>query len=168
MNILTKLTAVILMATSTLGYSQSKRTAEFLRLDPKSHVDKEVTLDVSMVKPVHWKSPIEDLVFFQAMTIDRTEDKSGGSILVAVLATDAEKFAKKYGMNFDGRGDKDKLVGTFILVSGQGPSGFWMIDTTGKVAKLIADKKFTLPDAAKHDGNDGPGPGPGRRPLRGL
>ena len=166
MNTLTKLTAVILIASATLGHAQSKRTAEFLRLDPKSHVDKEVTVDVSMVKPVHWKSPIAEISFFQALTIDRTEDKSGGSILVAVPAVDAEKFAKKYGTNFDGRNDKDKLTGTFILVSGQGPSGFWMIDTTGKLAQLIKDKKLVLPDAAKQLGDGGPGPGPGRRPLR--
>jgi hypothetical protein len=165
MNTITKLTAVILIASSTFGYSQSKRTAEFLRLDPKAHVDKEVTLDVSMVKPVHWKSPIDEISFFHALTIDRTEDKSGGSILVAVPAVDALKFAKRYGTNFDGRNDKDKLVGTFILVSGQGPSGIWIIDTTGKVAQLIKDKKLTLPDAAK-GGDAGPGPGPGRRPLR--
>lgn len=166
MNTLTKLTAVILMASSPLVYSQSKRTAEFLRIDPKSHVDKEVSLDVSMVKPVSWKSPIEDIAFFHAMTIDRTEDKSGGSILVAVPAADAEKFAKKFGTNFDGRNDKDKLTGTFILVSGNGPSGFWMIDTTGKLAQLIKDKKLALPDAAKQDGGIAPGAGPRRRPLR--
>lgn len=118
-----------------------------------------------MVKPVHWKSPIEDIAFFQALTIDRTEDKSGGSILVAVPAADAAKFAKKYGTNFDGRNDKDKLTGTFILVSGEGPSGFWMIDTTGKLAQLIKDKKLVLPEAAKLGGDAGPGP---RRPLRRL
>jgi hypothetical protein len=163
MNKLTKLAAVILMATCGLGYSESKRTAEYLRLDPNSHVGKEVTVDVSMVKPVAWKSPVDDIAFFQALTIDRREDKSGGTILVAVPAADSEKFAKRYGMNFEGRGDKDRLDGTFILVSGDGPSGLWIIDTTGKLAKLIADKKLALPDAARE-----PGDGPGRRPLRGL
>jgi hypothetical protein len=69
-------------------------------------------------------------------------------------------------MNFDGRGDKDRLDGTFILVSGRGPSGLWMIDTTEKLAKLIEDKKLALPDAARKPGFDRAGPA--RRPLGGL
>ena len=166
MKSVTKLTAVILLAACTLGYSESKRTAEYLLLDPGSHAGKKVTVDVSMVKPVNWKSPVEDVAFFHALTIDRRESKSGGTILVAVPAADAEKFAKKYGMNFDGRGDKDRLDGTFILVSGRGPSGLWMIDTTEKLAKLIEDKKLALPDAARKPGFDRAGPA--RRPLGGL
>lgn len=168
MNTLTKLTALILMASCALGFSESKRTAEYLRLAPDSHVGKKVTVDVSMVKPVGWKSPVDNIAFFQVLTIDRRDDKSGGAILVAVPAADSEKFAKKYGMNFEGRGDSDRLEGLFTLVSGSGPSGLWIIDTTGMVAKLIADKKLALPDAAREPG-DGPArPGPGRRPERGL
>lgn len=153
MKAITKLTFAFLMATCTLGHAQSNRTADFLRINPASHVDKDVTVDVSMVKPVHWKSPLPDVAFFQALTIDRTEDKSGGSILVAIAASEAEKFAKKYGTNFEGRNDKDKLTGKFVLVSGNGPSGLWIIDTTGKITQLIKDKKLMLPDAAKEPGD---------------
>jgi hypothetical protein len=161
------LITVALLAAGSIANAKSKRTADFLRIAPQEHADKEVTVDVSMVKPIHWKSPLEDVAFFHALTIDRTEDKGGGTILVAVPTADAEKFAKKYGMNFDGRNDKDKLTGTFLLVSGKGQSGLWVIDTTGKLAQLIKDKKLMMPDAAKMADGAEPNPGP-RRPLRRL
>ncbi len=162
-----RLSAVILIATSIPGYGESKRTADYLRLDPASHLDKKVTLDVSLVKPVHWKSPVEGVAFFHAFTVDRTEDKSGGSILVAVPAADAEKFAKKYGTNFESRNDKDRLTGTFILVSGRGASGLWIIDTTGKIAQLIKDGKLDMPADAKGGPDDAPGADKRRGALRG-
>jgi hypothetical protein len=160
-------TVVALLAAGSFVNAQSKRTADFLRLAPQTHEDKEVTVDVSMVKPVLWKSPLEDVSFFHALTIDRTVHKGGGTILVAVPAADAEKFAKKYGTTFDGRNDKDKLTGTFILVSGRGPSGFWLIDTTGKLAQLIKDKKLQMPDAAKQPDDLAPNPDR-RRPMNRL
>lgn len=158
--------SMILLAVSSAAFSESKKTADFLRLDPKSHADKEVTVDVSMVKPVRWKSPVEDIAFFHALTIDRDGDKSGGAILVAVPAADSEKFAKKYGMNFEGRKDKTTLRGIFILASRGGPSGLWMIDTTGKIPLLLADKKLELPAAAADNGDFGPKPPRGRRGPR--
>lgn len=153
--------SIILVVASGAAHSESKRTANFLRLDPKSHSDKEVTVDVSMVKPVHWKSPVEDIAFFHAQTIDRSEDKSGGSILVAIPAAESATFAKKYGMTFEGRNHKTSLKGTFILASGKRPSGFWMLDTTGRIPQLLADKKLELPANADNDGD------PGRHPDKG-
>lgn len=153
MKAITKLTMTFLIAACTSGYADTNRTADFLRINPQNHLDKEVTVDVSMVKPVHWKSPLPDVAFFHALTIDRTEDKAGGSILVAVDAAEAGKFAKKYGTNFEGRNDKDKLTGSFILVSGNGASGLWIIDTTGRIAQLIKEKKLVLPDGAKRGGD---------------
>ena len=158
MKTITYFTVVAMLTAGSFVSAQSKRTADFLRLAPQTHVDKEVTVDVSMVKPVRWKSPLEDVLFFHALTIDRTVDKGGGTILVAVPAADAEKFAKKYGTTFDGRNDKDKLTGTFLLVSGRGPSGLWLIDTTGKLAQLIKDKKLQMPDAAKQPNDVAPNP----------
>jgi hypothetical protein len=167
-----KLTALILLASSALGYADSKKTAEFLLVDPKSHVDQEVTLDVTHVKPVHWKSPLAEIAFFHAVTIDRRDGKFGGAILVAVPAEEATKFAKKYGLDFDGRNSTTTLRGTFALVSGRGASGLWIVDTSGKLAKLIADKKAEFPVEAGMPGDMGKGPGvggrgPGRRhPFR--
>lgn len=161
------ITVVALLAAVSFANAESKRTADFLRLAPQTHENKEVTVDVSMVKPVHWKSPLEDVSFFHALTIDRTVHKGGGTILVAVPTADAEKFAKKYGTNFEGRNDMDKLTGTFILVSGKGASGLWLIDTTGKLAQLIKDKKLQMPDGAAAGNDLAPNPG-GRRPIKRL
>lgn len=156
-----RFTVVALLAAGSIVNADSKRTADYLRIAPQTHENKEVTVDVSMVKPAHWKSPLETVSFFHALTIDRTEDKSGGVILVAVPGVAAEKFAKKYGTTFENRNDKDRLTGTFVLVSGGGPSGLWMIDTTGQLQQLIKDKKLEMPDAAKEPGDFGPA-----RPIR--
>jgi hypothetical protein len=166
MKTLPALAATVLLAASSLALADSKRTAEYLLIDPKSHVEQEVTLDVSLVKPVHWKSPLDEVSFFHALTIDRTDDKFGGAILVAVPSEDAAKFAKKYGMDFEGRNSTTTLRGTFLLVGGRGPSGFWIVDTTGKLMKLIAEKKIDLPADADKAGDVGPGFGRGPRHPR--
>src|SRR5690606_7194683 len=95
--------ALALLALVSTSHAESKRTAEYILSDPAAYQNKEVTLDVAFVKPVHWVSPFAGMAFFQAMTIDRTDKKMGGVILVAIPAVDAAKFAKKYGTDFDGR-----------------------------------------------------------------
>ncbi len=86
------------------------------------------------------------------MTIDRSDRKAGGDILMAVPAGDAASFARKYGTDFEGRNDSDSLKGTFLSVAragGHENSQIWIIDTTGKLAKAIAEKKLSLPADGK-------------------
>ncbi len=159
---------VTLLASSQV-FADSKRTAEFLLSDPKPHQDQQVTLDVAFVKPVHWKSPLPEIAFFHAITMDRTDRKPGGSILVAVPAEESAKFAKKYGMDFDGRSDMTTLRGTFMVSGGKkehGRPGIWLVDSTGKLASLLEQRKLDLPDEKIEGGGAGPdGPGgPGVRP----
>jgi hypothetical protein len=151
------LTMVLLAVSAPLSFAgDSKHTAEYVLANSAEYEGKEVVLDVSFVKPVKWKSPIPELAFFHAITIDRRDKKMGGGVLVAVKAADAGSFAKKYGMDFDGRRDSDSLRGVFLAAPGRGPDSrararIWFVDTTGTAVELIKAKKLELTD----DGPDG-------------
>ncbi|CAN5795637.1 hypothetical protein BH09VER1_BH09VER1_19470 [soil metagenome] len=160
----------ILGLSSNAQASDSKRTAEYLLTTPVANEGKEVTLDVSFVTPVHWKSPLPDVAFFHAMTIDRNDRKPGGEIMVAIPSAKAEAFARKYGTDFKGRNDMNSLKGVFTALGGgegRGPRT-WIIDSTdGLLQKAIAEHKFSLPPDAggpgEHGGPGGPG---GHRPFK--
>lgn len=166
---------VLLAVISPLLHAgESKRTAEYLLATPSDFEGKEVNLDVSFVQPVHWKSPVPELAFFRAMTIDRQDRKFGGHILVAIAAADAGKFAKKYGMDFEGRGESNSLRGTFLSAPAraQGRDRIWIVDTTGLVADLVKSRNLQIeedPDNMKggegfREGNGQGGARPPRRP----
>ncbi len=157
------LSAVALALFGSLAASQaadSKRTAEYLLSSPLSHEGKTVTLDVAMVRPARWKSPFVEVTFFHAMTMDRMDRKPGGEILVAVPTAGAASFAKKYGTDFEGRFESDSLKGLFMA---SGPRRIWVIDTTGQLEKLMADRKAALPDEAGGRVGMGGEFGPGKR-----
>lgn len=158
---------IILTAFAPLVHAaESKHTAEYILANSAAFEGQEVTLDVAFVKPVEWKSPIPELAFFHAMTYDRRDHKPGSPILVVIPAADSGKFAKKYGMDFNGRNTvPNTLKGTFLATLRPAGNGAkrWIVDTTGQATALIKANKFHLPD---HDGGPdrGPGPGHGRRP----
>lgn len=146
-----------------LPAAESKHTAEYILANSADFEGKEVTLDVAFVKPVEWKSPIPTLTFFHVVTLDRRDRKPGGFILVAIPAADSGQFAKKYGMDFNGRNTvTNTLKGTFMATPGRPGMGGrrWIIDTTGQVAELIKANKVHLPD---HDGGPGAGERAGQR-----
>lgn len=157
----TKFLAASLLA---LGFSNlwadSKRTAEFILSDPKTYEGQQVTLDVALVKPVHWVSPLPDFAFFHALTIDRTDGRPGGGILVAIPASESASFAKKYGTDFEGRNDKTTLRGAFIAIGGgHRPGKIWIVDTTGELENKMREMKKEFPEEA-FGGEEGSGPGP--------
>ena len=168
----TLLTVLLAAGTPLLHAEDSKRTAEYVLTTPTDFEGKEVTLDVSFVKPVHWKSPNPELAFFHAMTMERMDKKPGGTILVAIPAVDAAKFARKYGTDFEGRNDMTTLRGTLVTAPGKKMKRqAWIVDTTGKMAELIKKNSFAIDDEDGEmgmGGGFGPGghggPGP-RRPM---
>lgn len=151
--------SVLLVAFAPFLRAESKHTADYILSTPSDYEGKSVTLDVAFVKPVNWKSPVPELAFFHAMTIDTREKKPGGCILVAILAEKSASFAKKYGLNFDDRNDSDTLKGTLIAAPGKDKEHHhhrvWLIDATeGKLAELIAAKKLEI-----NEEDGGPGEG---------
>ena len=168
------LTVLILASTAAfLHAAESRRTAEYILANSAEYEGKEVTLDVEFVQPVQWKSPIAELSFFRAFTIDRREGKAGGKILVAIPAADSGKFAKKYGMNFEGRNHSLMLKGMLLAAPGRGPVRIghprvWFIDTTGTATELLKAKKLELEEEGP-GGKGGPdGAFGGRRGGGGL
>jgi hypothetical protein len=155
----------LLVAAIVLGFpicgrtAESKRTAEYLLSSPAAFEGREVTLDVAAVKPVQWKSPLPELAFFHALTIDRYDHKPGGSLLVAVPAAQSAAFAKKYGTDFDGRLDSDSLKGLFLA---SGPRKTWVLDTSGQLTQLLAERRAALPEDAGHFPMKGAPGRPGR------
>jgi len=144
-----------------LHASDSKRTAEYYLVTPTDFEGKEVTLDVAFVKPTHWKCPVPELAFFHALTIDKRDYKPGGEIMVAIPSAEAEKFAKKYGTDFEGRTNSNTLKGVLIAApGGQMHPKFWIVDTTGKVGELVKQKKLAIEEGEMDGGGFGPG-GPG-------
>ncbi len=159
--------AAFVLAPAPLRAADSKRTAEYLLISPLDHENQKVTVDVAFVKPVNWVSRIPGMSFFHARTIDRVDHKPGGEILVAVPTADAEKFARKYGTDFEGRMDRNALDGQFIAGGGRGRGKIWMIDLSGQLAEMIAAQKAEFPDEAfmvGGPGGRGPGMGEGMRP----
>lgn len=148
-----------------LNASDSKRTAEYILTTPTDFEGKEVTLDVSFVKPVHWKSPAPELAFFHVMTLDRRDHKPGGEMLVAIPSGDSAKFAKKYGTDFEGRTESNSFQGTLLAAPGGGMQAkVWVLDSTGKLAGLLKENKLRIEEEGGGPGPRGPGPGP-RRPA---
>ncbi|MFA7342884.1 MAG: hypothetical protein WC003_01145 [Terrimicrobiaceae bacterium] len=146
-------------AAPLLQASDSKRTAEYILTSPADFEGKEVTVDVSFVKPVHWKSPDPELAFFHAMTLDRRDHKPGGGILVVVPSADAAKFAKKYGTDFEGRNESNVFQATLLAAPGRRMHAkVWLLDSTGKIADLLKENKLAIEE---EEGGDGPGRGPG-------
>lgn len=154
MKILTTLLTGLCLTTSTLVWAtESKRTADYILTTPLQFEGKNVDLDVAFVKPVHWKSPDPDISFFHAMTVDRHDKKRAGVILVAIPTEEAAKFARRYGTDFDGRGEYDKLSGILTTAPGKKmKSREWIIDTTGKVAELVKSKKLVIDNTESKDG----------------
>ena len=153
-------------AAPMLQASDSKRTAEYILTTPTDFEGKEVNLDVAFVEPVHWKSPVPELAFFRAITLDRRDYRPGGQILVAIRSTDAAQFAQKYGTDFKSRNHSTPLKGTLVAApGGQMHAKIWIVDTTGKVVDLVSQNKLKIEDeGGGPDGGAGKGPGPGHGP----
>ncbi|MBT8037570.1 MAG: hypothetical protein KJO21_08505 [Verrucomicrobiae bacterium] len=142
--ILLSTTALFLFgSTGISSAADSKRTANYILSMPESYEGKTVTLDVAAVRPVKWKSPIPELAFFHATTVDRRSDRFGGVILVAVPKEDSAAFVKKYGLTVENRNDKDTMKGLLI------PSGrhrAWVVDQSGILADILKKGNIDLPN----------------------
>jgi hypothetical protein len=140
---------------SSLHAAESKRTAAHILANSDKYEGKEVTLDVSFLKPVKWKSPIPEIAFFFAVTIDRTNDIRAGKLLIAIPETETKKFSQKYGLveSKKEKNNPDTLRGVLVPAWAKGANGkgmkskgIWVIDTSGRLQNLSKTVKLELPE----------------------
>lgn len=127
------LVIIITLLPNLVKAGDSRGTANYLLISPAKFEGKEVRLDVAYIQPMNWNNSKSDVQFFHASTYDIYNRDFGGQIMVAVLAADSEKFAKKYGVGF--KSTTNTLRG--ILRSNM-PGGMssWIVDTTGKTPEI--------------------------------
>ena len=88
-------------------------------VNPGNYEGQTITLNVVCVRPVHFQSPIPDIMFYHAMTLS-SDRKMGGEILVAVPNDSSSQFAKYYGLDPRGRSSL-VMNGTLLLGHRPGP-----------------------------------------------
>jgi len=88
------------VAFATLAATSSARpeSANHYLAAPEKYEGKTIKLDVRVVRPVPWTSPVEGVRFFFAFTEDKRHNALAGGILVAVPATESEKFVDEYSL----------------------------------------------------------------------
>ena len=145
-------------------------SADALLVSPWEYEGHTVKLNVAFVRPTHFQSPLEEVIFYHAMTLT-PDRKQGGEILIAVAKKESEHFARYYGMDPHGRNSRI-LSGTLLLAhrphppfhrhpsdSNTGPDaatepakkhearGVWFVDYKGMNADLFSkNKELGLPE----------------------
>jgi len=97
---------------STLHVSTPVSADGYL-VSPWDYEGQTIKLNVAFVKPAHFESPLQDIIFYHAMTMT-ADRKPGGEMLIAVPKTESEHFARYYGMDFHGN-TTHPLSGTLLL-----------------------------------------------------
>lgn len=85
-------------ATLTATSNASSESANHYLAAPEKYEGKTIKLDVRVVRPVPWTSPVEGVRFFYAFTEDERHNALAGGILVAVPATESEKFVDEFSL----------------------------------------------------------------------
>ncbi|MEM7790822.1 MAG: hypothetical protein AAF546_05420 [Verrucomicrobiota bacterium] len=135
---------------------------------PEKYDGKKVDVDCTHVTRINGGPRIDDVILFAAHTVDRDNRTRGGSIVVAVLAEDAEAFARKFGTTIDiTRGaaekvDSKSLRGTFHMLD----RGHVYIDYTDGEAATLIEERAELFRTKIRAGDGAGGPGPNKRSKR--
>lgn len=117
----------------------SKYTADFYKGAYDSYEGKTITLKVAFVKPYSYKSDLEDVRFFHAITRDDVKKMNGGEIPVAVPLAGGEDFIRRYGTAPAEKGQVMNLTGV-LRADGR---GLWFVDVNGNITKKIDARRQT-------------------------
>jgi hypothetical protein len=109
----------LLFGTGSLHASTPMSADEYL-VTPGAYENQTIRLNVAFVRPVRFQSPLQDVMFYNAVTLT-ADRKPGGEILVAVPKDGSEHFAQSYGMNPRGKNSRI-LSGTLLLARNPRPS----------------------------------------------
>ena len=108
-------------------------TADYYKGAYDVYEGKQITLKVAFVKPYSYKSDIEDIRFFHAITSDEQKHMPGGEIPVAVPITAGTDLIKRYGTAPSNDGQARLLTG-ILRPDGH---GLWFVDVNGSITKNL-------------------------------
>jgi len=97
--------ALLLGGTAASAGTYTKYTADYYRMNPDEHLNKEIKLYVSWLSPIRQKAPPFPCPEGYSLYLAHTayEGKAGGGpIIVAILKDEGEKYLKRYGTAPDG------------------------------------------------------------------
>jgi hypothetical protein len=93
--------------------ASSPVSADGYLVSPWKYEGQTIKLNVVCVKPAHFESPLREVIYYHAMTMN-VDRRFGGEILIAVPRSESEHFARYYGL--DPRGRTSRLLsGTLLL-----------------------------------------------------
>lgn len=125
----------------------SAESANHYLANPEKYEGKQVKLDVRVIRPVPWKSPVEDIRFFHAFTEDKKQNALAGVILVAVPATEAEKFTGEYSLSATTKSETLRGVFRSMPTRNKRVPRAYLIDYEGRCTDIIAKYKDITLDA---------------------
>ncbi|MEM1223095.1 MAG: hypothetical protein AAGH40_10050 [Verrucomicrobiota bacterium] len=160
--------AIFLPSLTFAGSDAGDDSARNYKNFPEKYDGKKIDIDCTHVSRINGGPKIDDVTLFVAHTVDRDNRTRGGSIVVAVLAEDAESFARKFGTAIEiSRGavekvDSKSLRGTFHMLD----RGHVYIDYTDGEAALLIEERAELFRTKIRAGDGAGGPGPNKRSKR--
>ncbi len=154
-----RLTAVcIVTLISTLNLAAD--TANQILANPDKYKGKEVSLDVALLRPIRWASPVDDFAIFHAMTYDKREKAPGGEILIVVPESSREELVRRYGVAVDGnrRNVSTRSLRGNLQTTRGGAGGLFYLDLTdGAAAEIITEQAVKIRPRAHSARPGGPG-----------
>jgi len=138
------LLSAALASTAMAGPKYSKFTADYYKGAYDQYEGKEITLKVAFVKPYSYKSDIDDVRFFHAITSDDSKKMPGGEIPVAVPLQSSDELIRRYGTAPD-EDRKTRLMSGVLRADGH---GLWFVDVNGNVTKALDARRQTEMTAA--------------------
>ena len=133
-------TILLVAAALAVGHSAllaeakySTYTADYYKGAYDLYEGKSITLKVAFVKPYSYKSDIEDIRFFHAVTNDEQKHMDGGEIPVAVPLAGGTDLIKRYG-TAPSRDGQVRLLTGILRPDGH---GLWFVDVNGSITKNL-------------------------------
>ncbi|MCC6355927.1 MAG: hypothetical protein IT577_18725 [Verrucomicrobiae bacterium] len=140
-------TTLALAALLAASAAASAESANHYLANPEQWEGKQIKLDVRVVRPVPWQSPVEDLRFFHAFTEDKKQNALAGMILIAVPATDVKKFTDEYSLSATRASESLRgILRSTPTRNAKRPRVFF-VDYAGRCADIIAKHKGLNLDA---------------------
>lgn len=139
--------AFVLCAVASYAGDASNDSARHYKSYPEQFDGRSVSIDCTHVSRINQGPQVEGVAFFVAHTFDEDNDRRGGSIVVAVVESQAASLVKKFGNtpeidrrrgenSTESRLDSKRLRGTFHQLT----KGTVYIDYTGDAHQLILNK----------------------------